>query len=70
MDIEQKVQEFARECGFDGAKDYKKEFNSMKVYVAYYSEVLFTGLPQFILVSNNEDLRLAQPNENIHILTH
>lgn len=70
MTIEKQIQKLAKECGFAGAKDYKSTFNAMQVYVAYYSEVLYTGIPQFILVSADGQVRLAQPNENEYILTH
>ena len=70
MTIDKQIQKLAKECGFEGAKDYKTVYNSMKVYVTYYSEVLYTGIPQFILVSSEGKVRLAQPNENEYILTH
>ena len=58
---------FAKEYGFSAAKDCGFQYKDKSVFVAYYDEVLYTGLPQFILVSK-KTVEFAMPEENEHIL--
>lgn len=57
----------ARKFGYSGAKDCDMLFENKHVFVAFFDEVTYTGLPQFILVSEGKEADFAMPlyNEKI-----
>ena len=54
----------ARDYGYAGAKDCNIYFDGKRVFIAYFDEVRYTGLPQFILVSEEKKADFAMPVEN------
>lgn len=59
----------ARKFGYSGAKDCDMSFENKRVFVAYFDEVTYTGLPQFILVSEEKEADFAMPVDNEKIFT-
>ena len=66
MDINKKVNKFAKSEGFDYA-DSIGRYNGSDVFVAGYNDGCDIGLPQYILVLN-EDIRWANNEETKKIM--
>lgn len=59
--------ELAVDYGYDSVKDCDFSFNDKHVFIACFKEPLYTGLPQFILVTEDGSADFADPVDNINI---
>ena len=64
-----KVRNVAKKNGFRGAR-YLHDWKGYKVYEPYMklTEISYIGLPQLILVNEQQEVRMAKPDEVEKIL--
>jgi len=64
-----KVRKFAKMNGFRGAR-HLQDWKGYKVYEPYMklTNISYIGLPQLILVNEQQEVRMAKPNEAEKIL--
>ena len=63
-DLDSRVQQFAKENGFQKA-EYSKDWNGYKCYDPISDRPSYTGLPRIILVDSNGNIRMSTGDEGL-----
>lgn len=66
--ISEKIEEFAKEYGFDGA-EFKCKWSGYNCYEPVFSNgIAYLGLPQFIFESENGNIRMSTSEEAFQLI--
>lgn len=57
----------ATDYGYNSVRECDFDFEKKHVFIACFDEVYYTGLPQFILVSDKKEAEFAEPITNLKI---